>query len=95
MNNNANNNEEERVLNLIKTLERLASETEKIISSFRPAFGSDNFLTDRDVSNLLKISRRSLQNYRANGIIPFYHIGGKTLYRESELENFLLQHFVK
>jgi len=37
----------------------------------------------------LKVSRRTLQEYRNNGVIPYYVLGGKILYRESDLEALL------
>ena len=40
-------------------------------------------------SQVLKISRRTLQEYRTNGRIPFVLLGGKVLYRESDLEALL------
>lgn len=47
------------------------------------------YLTDAELAKCLKISRRTLQEYRNNGIIPFYHVGGKILYREADIEEFL------
>ena len=37
----------------------------------------------------LKISRRTLQEYRDSGIVPYVKLGGKVLYRESDLEKLL------
>ena len=39
--------------------------------------------------NYLKVSRRTLQEYRNNGILSYYQIGGKILYRESDIEELL------
>ena len=36
-----------------------------------------------------KISRRTLQDYRNNGILPYRQLGGKILYRESDIERVL------
>ena len=47
------------------------------------------YLTDAELAKCLKISRRTLQEYRNNGIIPFYHVGGKILYKEADIEEFL------
>lgn len=47
------------------------------------------YLTDAELAKCLKISRRTLQEYRNNGIISFYHVGGKILYREADIEEFL------
>ena len=42
------------------------------------------------MSARLKVSRRTLQDYRNEGRIPYIQLGGKILYRESDLEKMLL-----
>ena len=38
----------------------------------------------------LKLNRRTLQEYRTEGKIPYYQLGGgKILYRESDIEKML------
>ena len=49
----------------------------------------ERFVTDEELSRLLKISRRTLQEYRTARIIPYYLIQGKVLYMESEIQKFL------
>ncbi|MBQ2027417.1 MAG: helix-turn-helix domain-containing protein [Alistipes sp.] len=41
------------------------------------------------MSERLKISRRTLQDYRNNDILPYRQLGGKILYRESDIERVL------
>ena len=47
------------------------------------------YMNDSELANYLKVSRRTLQEYRNNGILPYYQIGGKILYRESDIEELL------
>ena len=37
-----------------------------------PTLGGERFLTDREVSARLKVSRRTLQDYRNNGVVSYY-----------------------
>ena len=37
----------------------------------------------------LKVSRRSLQQYRDSGLLAFTRLGGKILYRSSDIEKLL------
>ena len=37
----------------------------------------------------LGISKRCLQNYRDNGLIPYSNIGGKFFYREVDIQEIL------
>ena len=45
----------------------------------------ERYLTDKEVSQILKISRRTLND----GVLPYILLGGKVLYRESDLERVL------
>ena len=49
----------------------------------------DRFFTDKEVSARLKVSRRTLQDYRNEGRIAYIQLGGKILYRESDIERML------
>ena len=50
-----------------------------------------NELKTKDDARLLKVSRRTLSDYRANGTLPYYVLGGKVLYKRSEIEEVLRQ----
>ena len=50
----------------------------------------EQFLTDKEVSAWLKVSRRTLQDYRNNGMIAYYQLGGKILYKESDIEKLVM-----
>lgn len=47
------------------------------------------YLTDRDVTARLHISKRTLQEYRHAAILPYFIIGGKVLYRGSDIQALL------
>jgi excisionase family DNA binding protein len=85
--------EEERIISLFRTIDELSEAIENIARTSKPELGSEQYLTDRDLSRLLKISRRRLQDYRTEGKISFYRIGGKILYRASDIERFLEEHY--
>ena len=55
----------------------------------RPTLGGERFFTDKEVSARLKVSRRTLQDYRNEGRIAYIQLGGKILYRESDIERML------
>jgi len=46
-------------------------------------------LAYKELSKKLKLSRRSLQDYRDEGRIPYIKLGGKILYRSSDIEKLL------
>lgn len=56
----------------------------------KASFGNERFLTDKEVSAWLKVSRRTLQDYRNNGMVSYYQLGGKILYKESDIEKLVM-----
>ena len=52
-------------------------------------FKGERFLTDEELSGILRISRRTLQEYRTFGVIPYYLLQGKVLYKESDIQKLL------
>jgi excisionase family DNA binding protein len=56
---------------------------------------SEVWLDIQEACQLLKISKRTLQSYRDNGILPFSQIGGKIYFRASDIESHLNRHYVK
>ena len=73
------------------SLDRLLDGIENCMAKSRPTLGGERFLTDREVSARLKVSRRTLQDYRNNGVLPYTQIGGKILYRASDIEKTLMK----
>ena len=79
----------EKVTLLIERMNRLMANMESLTENYKPVLGGERFLTDKELSATLKISRRSLQDYRNEGKIPYIQLGGKILYRESDIEQVL------
>ena len=86
---------DQRIDTIFKGLENMERMIDAIRTAPRPAFHSDYFLTDEELSKLLKVSRRTLQEYRNNRILPFILLGGKVLYPESELRKVLEANYRK
>lgn len=59
------------------SLDRLLDGIENFMANSRPTLGGERFLTDREVSAQLKVSRRTLQDYRNNGIIAYYQLAAR------------------
>ena len=61
----------------------------RLFTSRSPTMVNENFYTDRELTEKLKVSRRSLQQYRDSGLLAFTRLGGKILYRSSDIEKLL------
>lgn len=79
----------EGVTDAMQSMKDIESLFDKVTSNYRPLLNGERYLSDVEVSHRLKISRRTLQEYRDNGMIPYFKLGGKVLYRESDLERVL------
>jgi len=60
-----------------------------VTGNYRPLLDGERYLTDREVAEVLKVSRRTLQEYRNDGVLPYILLVGKVLYRESDLQKVL------
>lgn len=50
-------------------------------------------MTDAQLAAKLGVSRRTTQDYRDKGYFPYYHIDGKILYAEDDIEQFLQSNY--
>lgn len=79
----------ERIKSFFSSLERLSAAMEKLFASRKASLNGEHFYTDGELAKKLKLSRRSLQDYRNEGRIPYIKLGGKILYRASDIEKLL------
>lgn len=79
----------ERIKAFFSSLDRLSGLMEKLFTDRRLTLNGESFYTDRELSQKLKVSRRSLQDYRNQGRIPYIQLGGKILYKSSDIEKIL------
>lgn len=50
------------------------------------------FLTSEDVAAILRVSKRTLQNYRSEGKLMYYKVSAKVIrYRVADVVEFLMQ----
>jgi len=64
------------------------------IDSLKSQKVSTKWLTTSEAADYLRVTPRTMQNYRDQGIISFSQVGSKILYKTSDLEDYLQQHYV-
>lgn len=62
---------------------------ERLNDEFKPTLMGRKFYTDAQLAEHLNISRRTLQEYRDNGMIAYYRLDGKILYSDNDVDEFL------
>ena len=58
-----------------------------------PDDGRERLLTDKQLGDFLHVSRKTLQIYRKEKLLPYIELKGKCLYRESDIERILRKHY--
>ena len=57
------------------------------------ALDRERFLTNSDLSNMLHISQRTLQDWRDTGKVAYIQISGKVLYKKSDINRLLEENY--
>ena len=63
---------------LLQSLDRALPYIEYALKNNKPMFEGERYLTSEELCSILKISRRTLQDYRDGGIFPFYSTSGQS-----------------
>lgn len=87
--------DDEQIAAALYALKKGIRETDRLMENYRPPMNGERYLTDKEVSEMLKVSRRTLQEYRTARILPFIIFGGKVLYREYDLRQLLEENYRK
>ncbi|WP_455069269.1 helix-turn-helix domain-containing protein [Prevotella nigrescens] len=88
---------EEHILTLhddiiAQTLEHLQQtrrKIQKLAEEYHPTFSGERLLTDAELAEYLKVTRRTLQQYRSQRLMPYILLKGRVLYKESDIERML------
>ena len=71
----------------------ITNKCQKLREEYHPLLGGKRFMTDAMLATLLGVSRRTTQDYRDKGYIPYYRLDGKILYAEEDIEVFLQSNY--
>lgn len=95
MNDNVITTDDERIASVLNALQKGAKQVSQLAQNYRPPLNGERYMTDKEVAQRLKVSRRTLQEYRNDRKIPFVLFGGKALYRETDIERMLEESYKK
>lgn len=95
MNDNVLTTDDEHIAKALHALRKGTREASLLAQNYRPPLNGERYMTDKEVAERLKASRRTLQEYRNDRKIPFVIFGGKVLYRETDIEKMLEENYRK
>ena len=81
------------VSQMLHNIHRIEVALKRLMKEYKRTFNGDVFLTDKELSERLKVCQRTLKDYRDNGILPYYQLGGKILYKRSDIEKVLNDYY--
>lgn len=79
----------DRIMQRFDTTEKLL---ERVLKKNSQLDGEE-VLDNQDLCLLLKVGIRTLQRYRAMGLLPYFTISGKVFYRAKDVQEFLRSRF--
>lgn len=89
------NNKSEDVISILSVLNESLDTIETALKNRTLHLKGEKYLTNQDVSKLLNLSTRTLQDWRDNGTIGYIQISGKILYRQSDILKLLEDNYEK
>ena len=87
--------EQGQVAEILLSLKSSHRKINRFLQDYTPPLNGNRYLTDKEVAEVLKVSRRTLQNLRNNRVLPFIMLGGKALYREYDIQRLLEANYRK
>ena len=81
------------ILNVIQS--RLEVIDSKLESIQKVKTHNKKVLTSKEAALALRVTTRTLQTYRDQGIIPFFQFGREVRYHAEDIQQFLMDHYVK
>ena len=62
--------DDEQIAAVLHALRKSAKAASRLTENYRPPMNGERYLTDKEVSQMLKVSRRTLQEYRTARTLP-------------------------
>lgn len=78
-----------RITFFFNSLQLVSNKLDNLFKNYTPLFNGERYITDDDLAKRLNLHRRTLADYRKDGVLPYIPLGGKVLYKESDIINML------
>lgn len=85
--------EHEAIQRLLSIIHRLKAVIEDISTTCKPSMDGEIYMDHEEVCKILHVSRRTLQQYRDDGILPYIQLPGKVIYKESDIIKLLEKNY--
>ncbi|WP_029902654.1 helix-turn-helix domain-containing protein [Prevotella sp. 10(H)] len=86
---------DQEIASMVESLEKVSADLQALFDGYVPILNGERYITDKQLSKLLHVCNRTLQEYRTNGYISYIFWGGKILYRESDIMEMLDKAYIE
>ena len=83
----------EQIADVLNMMHKANIKAAKMTETCRPTLGGERLLTDKQLGDFLHASRKTLQIYRKEKLLPYIELKGKCLYKESDIERILRKNY--
>ena len=84
----------ENLREVLGDLAKVDAGIEHIRGFCRPMFNGEHYLSGEEVCKALRITKRTLQQYRDDGLVSYITLPGKMLYNESDILALLHRNYI-
>ena len=85
---------DEIIASTISALRKANRQASSLAEGYKPVLHGERLMTDAELASVLRVGPRALRNYRNSGILPYIRLKGNIVYRESDIEKVLKQHYI-
>ena len=64
-----------------------------LMDDYKPVLHGERLMTDGELAAALRVGPRALRDYRNSGILPYIRLKSNIVYKESDIEKVLTQHY--
>ena len=86
--------QKEDLRELLHELGRVSSDINRRKELYRPILDGEHLMSSEEVCDALKITKRTLQQYRDDAMLSYVALPGKMLYKESDILALLQRNYI-
>lgn len=86
---------DEIIASTITALRKANRHASSLMEDYKPVLHGERLMTEAELAAALRVGSRALRDYRNSGILPYIRLKGNIVYRESDIEKVLQQHYIR
>jgi hypothetical protein len=83
----------QEIRKFFRVLNNMFDTAETLIREHQPSLTGERYIGNKEVSELLHLAPRTLQDYRDKRVLPYIKLGNRILYKESDVIRMLEENY--